>query len=153
MPLDVSHVDVVRFTFFVSVSGRATHFCIAGWHAAWVNRKKPGSKDHREDEMYLTNVTAYSFIYRLIRPRTANILAAFSAVDRTNAAKCSHWGKKAPEKVAAWCSHLAACMQPDRLHTCSQMAAYMRPVCITMQPISAAIWLQTCSQCAATPTK
>ena len=60
MPLDVSHVDVVRFTFFVSrFWGRATHFCTAGWHAAWVNRKKVGSKDRREDEMYLTNVTAY----------------------------------------------------------------------------------------------
>ena len=38
--------------------GRATHFLTAGWHAAWVNRKV-GSKDRQEDEMFLTNVTAY----------------------------------------------------------------------------------------------
>ena len=39
--------------------GGATHFFTAGLHAAWVNRKKVGSKDRREDEMFLTNVTAY----------------------------------------------------------------------------------------------
>ena len=39
--------------------GRATRFFTAGWHAAWVNRKKVGSKDRPEDEMFLTNVTAY----------------------------------------------------------------------------------------------
>ena len=39
--------------------GCATHFFTAGWHAAWVNRKKVGGKDHREEEMFLTNVTAY----------------------------------------------------------------------------------------------
>ena len=39
--------------------GRAKHFFTAGWHAAWVNRTKVGSKDRREDEMFLTNVTAY----------------------------------------------------------------------------------------------
>ena len=38
--------------------GRGTHVFTAGWHAAWVNRKKVGSKDRREDEMFLTNVTA-----------------------------------------------------------------------------------------------
>ena len=59
MPFDVSHVDAVRFTFCFCFWGRATHFFTAGWHAAWVNRKKVGSKDRREDEMYLTNVTAY----------------------------------------------------------------------------------------------
>ena len=64
--------------------------------------------------------TAYSFVYRLVRPRTAKILAAFSAVDRTNAAKCSRRPKKAAKKVAAWCSQLAACMQPNWLHVCSQ---------------------------------
>ena len=45
--------------FLFLLLGHATHFCTAGWHATWVNRKKVGSKDHREDEMYLTNVTAY----------------------------------------------------------------------------------------------
>ena len=60
MPLDVSHVDVVRFTFLVSASGAVPHkFSTAGWHAAWVNRKKVGSKDRRKDEMYLTKVAAY----------------------------------------------------------------------------------------------
>ena len=39
--------------------GRVTHFFTAGWHAAGVNRKKVGSKDCREGEMFLTNVTAY----------------------------------------------------------------------------------------------
>ena len=39
--------------------GRATHFVIARWHTAWVNRKKVVGKDRREDEMFLTNVTAY----------------------------------------------------------------------------------------------
>ena len=48
---------VSRFCF--CFCGRATHFFTAGWHAAWVNRKKVGSKDRREDEMFLTNVTAY----------------------------------------------------------------------------------------------
>ena len=28
-----------------------------------MNRKKVGSKDRREDEMFLTNVTTYSFVY------------------------------------------------------------------------------------------
>ena len=42
-----------------SMSFVATHFCTAGWHTAWVNRKKVGSKDRREDEMSLTSVTAY----------------------------------------------------------------------------------------------
>ena len=45
--------------FLFLLLGRATHFCTAGWHAAWVNRKKAGSKERREAEMYLTNVTAY----------------------------------------------------------------------------------------------
>ena len=31
----------------------------AAWHATSVNHKKVGNKDHSEDEMYLTNVTAY----------------------------------------------------------------------------------------------
>ena len=39
--------------------GRATHFFTAGWHAVRVNRKKVGSKDRREDEMFLTNEAAY----------------------------------------------------------------------------------------------
>ena len=39
--------------------GCTTHFFTAAWHSAWVNRKKVGSKDRREDEMFLTNVTAY----------------------------------------------------------------------------------------------
>ena len=63
---------------------------------------------------------AYSFVYRLVRPRTAKILAAFSAVDTTNAAKCSRRQKKAAKKVAAWCSQLAALcsqnVQPSWLH-------------------------------------
>ena len=61
MPLDVSQFHVVRFAFFVSASGavRHVHICTAEWHAAWVNHRKVGSKDRREDEMYLTNVTAY----------------------------------------------------------------------------------------------
>ena len=54
-PTSMSFVSQFFFVFL----GRATHFCTAGWHAAWVNRKKPGGKDRREDEMYLTNVTAY----------------------------------------------------------------------------------------------
>ena len=45
--------------FLFLLLGRATRFCTAGCHAAWVNRKKFGSKDRREDEMYFTNVTAY----------------------------------------------------------------------------------------------
>ena len=28
-----------------------------------MNRKKVGSKDRREDEMFLTKVTTYSFVY------------------------------------------------------------------------------------------
>ena len=40
--------------------GRATHFFTAGWHATWLNRKKVGSKDRREDEMFLTNMAAVS---------------------------------------------------------------------------------------------
>ena len=59
MPFDVPHVDVVRFTFFFSFWAVPHIICTARWHAAWVNRKKPGSKDRREDEMYLTNVTTY----------------------------------------------------------------------------------------------
>ena len=39
--------------------GRATHFFMARWHAAWVDRQKVGSKDRREDEMFLTNVTTH----------------------------------------------------------------------------------------------
>ena len=39
--------------------GCATHFFTAGWHAAWVNPKKVGNKDRRQDEMFLDNVTAY----------------------------------------------------------------------------------------------
>ena len=54
-PTSMSFISHFLFLF----RGRATHFCTARWHAAWVNRKKPGSKDRREDEMYLTNVTAY----------------------------------------------------------------------------------------------
>ena len=38
---------------------RVTHFFTASWHSARVNRKKVASKDRREDEMFLTNVTAY----------------------------------------------------------------------------------------------
>ena len=54
-PTSMSFVSYFLFLLL----GRVTHFCTAGWHAAWVNRKKVGSKDRREDEMYLTNVTAY----------------------------------------------------------------------------------------------
>ena len=75
MPLDVSHVDVVFSHFLFLFLGRATHFCTAGWHAAWVNRKKPGSKDRREDEMYLTNVPHIKYacmtsaiMFRLVAP-------------------------------------------------------------------------------------
>ena len=50
----------------------------------------------------------------------ARILAAFSAVDGTKAAKCSRRQKKAAKKVAAWCSQLAALcsrnVQPSWLH-------------------------------------
>ena len=56
---DVSHVDAVRFAFLFLLLGRATHFFTSRWHAAWVNRKKVGSKDRKEDENFLTNVTAY----------------------------------------------------------------------------------------------
>ena len=60
MPFDVSHVDAVRFSAFCFCFwGRATHFFTTGWHAAWVNRKKVGSNDRGEDEMFLTNVITY----------------------------------------------------------------------------------------------
>ena len=58
-PTSMPFVSPFCFCFW----GRATHFFTAGRHAAWVNRKKVGSKDRREDEMFLTNVTAYSFVY------------------------------------------------------------------------------------------
>ena len=54
-PTSMPFVSLFCFCFW----GRATHFFTAGWSAACVNRKKVGSKDRREDEMYLTNVTAY----------------------------------------------------------------------------------------------
>ena len=54
-PTSMPFVSPFCFRFY----GCATHFFTAGWHAAWVNRKKVGSKDRREDEMFLTNVTAY----------------------------------------------------------------------------------------------
>ena len=54
-PTSMPFVSPFCFCFW----GRATHFFTAGWHAAWVKRKKVGSKDRREDEMFLTNVTAY----------------------------------------------------------------------------------------------
>ena len=112
------------------------------------NRAKNTSNLHRSSHSYAHTIILYSFVYRLVRPRTAKILAAFSAVDRTNAAKCSRRPKKATKKVAAWCSQLAACMQPNWLHVCSQtgcihaasmyyyaanscshLAANMQPVC------------------------
>ena len=59
MLFDASHVDAVCFAFLFLLLSRATHSFTAGWHAAWVNRQKVGSKDRQEDEMFLTNVTAY----------------------------------------------------------------------------------------------
>ena len=54
-PTSMPFVSLFCFCFW----GRAKHFFTSGWHAAWVNRKKVGNKDHREDEMFLTNVTTY----------------------------------------------------------------------------------------------
>ena len=54
-PALMPFVSAFSFCFW----GRATHFFTAGWHVAWVNCKKVGSKDRREDDTFLTNVTAY----------------------------------------------------------------------------------------------
>ena len=54
-PTLMPFVSLFCFCFW----GRGTHFFTAGWHAAWVNRNKVGSKHRSEDEMFLTNVTAY----------------------------------------------------------------------------------------------
>ena len=92
MPFDVPHVDVVRFTFFFLFLGRATHFCTAGWHAAWVNRKKPGSKDRRDNEMYLTNVTAYQvclWMWRLFHKNALKMLDLLCGRGLTR--KGNHW--------------------------------------------------------------
>ena len=78
--------------FFFLFLGRATHFCTAGWHAAWVNRKKPGSKDRREDEMYLTNVTAYQvclWMWRLFHKNALKMLDLLCGRGLTR--KGNHW--------------------------------------------------------------
>ena len=54
-PTSIPFVSPFCFCF----RGHATHFFTTGWHAAMVNLKKVGSKARREDEMFLTNVTAY----------------------------------------------------------------------------------------------
>ena len=54
-PTSMPFVSPFCFCFW----GRATHFFTARRHAAWVNHKKVGSQDRREDEMLLTYVTAY----------------------------------------------------------------------------------------------
>ena len=63
VPFDASHIHAIRFAFLFLLLGPChtliNNFFTAGWHAAWVNRKKVGSKDRRQDEMLLTNVTAY----------------------------------------------------------------------------------------------
>ena len=59
MPFDASLVHAVCFALCLCFWGRATHFFTAGCYAAWVKRNKVGSKDRREDEMFLTNVTTY----------------------------------------------------------------------------------------------